>query len=496
MKDHRTKRPYRAAPALLAGALAVFVGLGAFREAGWPHGQVTLAIEQGDAAELQGFTVRGQLVQSYGAQGRYGVPHLRFTLQDGTLTTSAAITCEGDDGVYASWSEPFAVPAADHDRVDAAAVEIDTSSTQGAFFLQRTWYGHLYDAETGRLQLMGVLSFFQSDRDLGSVALDLGTLTLDTPVTVRAQRYENGAPAWLAAQDYQLSLSTSYDGMQKAYLEDEQGDRRYGVLPLGGVSVPMLEVSPLPGAALQHGVYRATGLLSDAEVAALPADTTVAGQPMRSLASPYGSVELVFPLDEGETVVGDLHPLADGATAVLTRKAGGTLRLRVLDADWQLCGTTDLPIPLPQGEPTMLEPLRAGELAFTVPQGQDTADLWVLRVQAGQVVAAGHLRAGVLAGTETAWLAAGLDESGERMLVGTAAWHEVRTNRPPLYANPGSAATGWVRDGFRLRVYDLATGTCRVQALLDTHEQASWRAQAWELGWELSAVLTGPDPDE
>lgn len=493
---HRTKRPYRAALALLAGALAVFVGLGAFREAAWPRGQVTLTVEQGDAAALQGFTVRGRLEQNPGTRGRYGFPRLTFTLRDGALTTDAGVAYAADDGVYASWSEPFAVPAADHGRVDAAAVEIDTSSTQGAFFLHRTWYGHLYDAETSRLQLMGIVSFARADRDLGSVALDLGTLTLETPVTVRAERYEDGAPRWMAVQDYQLGLSTEYERLQKTCLTDAQGNMRYGVQPLQDASVPLLVVSPLPGAALQHGVYRATGLLSDAEVAALPADTTVAGQPMRSLASPYGSVELVFPLDEGETVVGDLHPLADGATAVLTRKADGTLRLRVLDENCQLCGTADLPVSLPQGEPTMLQPLRADELAFTVPQAGDDAELWVLRVQGGQLVKSGHLALTAPDQPAAGWQAAGLDESGERLLVGAAAWHEVRAVKPPSYAKPGDDGTGWVRDGFRLRVYDLATGACRVQALLDTHEQASWRGQAWDLGGELAAVLTGPDPDE
>ena len=55
MKKRQTNRPHRAALALLAGALAVFVGLGTFREAGWPRKQLTLTVEAGDPAALQGF---------------------------------------------------------------------------------------------------------------------------------------------------------------------------------------------------------------------------------------------------------------------------------------------------------------------------------------------------------------------------------------------------------------------------------------------------------
>ena len=56
MKKRQTNRPHRAALALLAGALAVFVGLGTFREAGWPRQQLTLSVEAGDPAALQGCT--------------------------------------------------------------------------------------------------------------------------------------------------------------------------------------------------------------------------------------------------------------------------------------------------------------------------------------------------------------------------------------------------------------------------------------------------------
>ncbi len=341
MKKRQTNRPHRAALALLAGALAVFVGLGTFREAGWPRQQLTLTVEAGDPAALQGFTVQGWMSGAAGASGLYGSPRLNFRVEDGVLTSEAVLHYRREsDEMYGSWSEPLTVPAADHDRVDAAAVPSETSSTGGALFLHRTRYGHLYDAETDRLELMGQANFYQGGRYLGSVRLDLGTLKLDEPVTVRAQQYEGEAPT-----DYHLESGEAVAAVQRTCLEDRQGQKLYGLDMLSGAPEPLLVVSPLPGAGLQRGIYRATELLTDARLNALPADTTVAGQPLRSAAAPYGAVELVFPLEAGERIFTSPCPLADGTTALLTCKADNTLRLRVLDASWQLLATTDLEIP-------------------------------------------------------------------------------------------------------------------------------------------------------
>ena len=54
---------------------------------------------------------------------------------------------------------------------------------------------------------MGQANFYQGDRYLGSVRLDLGTLKLDEPVTVRAQQYEGEAPT-----DYHLASSEAVAG--------------------------------------------------------------------------------------------------------------------------------------------------------------------------------------------------------------------------------------------------------------------------------------------
>ena len=91
MKKRQTNRPHRAALALLAGALAVFVGLGTFREAGWPRQQLTLSVEAGDPAALQGFTVRGWMNGAAGASGLYGSPRLNFRVEDGVLTSEAVL---------------------------------------------------------------------------------------------------------------------------------------------------------------------------------------------------------------------------------------------------------------------------------------------------------------------------------------------------------------------------------------------------------------------
>ena len=121
MKKRQTNRPHRAALALLAGALAVFVGLGTFREAGWPRQQLTLTVEAGDPAALQGFTVQGWMSGAAGASGLYGSPRLNFRVEDGVLTSEAVLHYRREsDEMYGSWSEPLTVPAADHDRVDAA----------------------------------------------------------------------------------------------------------------------------------------------------------------------------------------------------------------------------------------------------------------------------------------------------------------------------------------------------------------------------------------
>ena len=239
MKKRQTNRPHRAALALLAGALAVFVGLGTFREAGWPRQQLTLTVDAGDPAALQGFTVRGWMSGAAGASGLYGSPRLNFRVEDGVLTSEAVLHYRREsDEIYGGWSEPLTVPAADHDRVDAAAVPMETSSTGGAFFLHRTRYGHLYDAETDRLELMGQANFYQGDRYLGSVRLDLGTLKLDEPVTVRAQQYEGEAPT-----DYHLESGEAVAAVQRTCLEDSQGQKLYGLDMLSGAPVPLLVVS-------------------------------------------------------------------------------------------------------------------------------------------------------------------------------------------------------------------------------------------------------------
>ena len=494
MKKRQTNRPHRAALALLAGALAVFVGLGTFREAGWPRQQMTLSVEAGDPATLQGFTVRGWMNGAAGASGLYGSPRLNFRVEDGVLTSEAVLHYRREsDEMYGSWSEPLTVPAADHDRVDAAAVPMETSSTGGAFFLHRTRYGHLYDAETDRLELMGQANFYQGDRYLGSVRLDLGTLKLDEPVTVRAQQYEGEAPT-----DYHLESGEAVAAVQRTCLEDRQGQKLYGLDMLSGAPVPLLVVSPPPGAGLQRGLYRATELLTDARLNALPADTTVAGQPLRSAATPYGAVELVFPLEAGERIFTSPCPLADGTTALLTCRADNTLRLRVLDASWQLLATTDLEIPAGAEEDMAeLRRLRGDEIALQLYTGQpgDPGTLWVLRIRQGRPTHTVRLDAAALGEDTDDVRAAGLDETGRRLLVVTLASHTVRARQPAYYAEAGDLDTGTVQDGFRLQVYDLDTGACQVRALLDTHARQSWRGQAWGLDWELSAFLADPlDP--
>ena len=257
-------------------------------------------------------------------------------------------------------------------------------------------------------------------------------------------------------------------------------------------------VSPLPGAGLQRGLYRVTELLTDARLNALPADTTVAGQPLRSAAAPYGAVELVFPLEAGERIFTSPCPLADGTTALLTCKADNTLRLRVLDASWQLLATTDLEIPAGAEEDMAeLRRLRGDEIALQLYTGQpgDPGTLWLLRIRQGRLTRAARFDAAALGEDADDVRAAGLDEAGRRLLVVTLASHTVRARQPAYYAEAGDPDTGTVYDGFRLQVYDLDTGRCQARALLDTHARQSWRGQAWGLDWELSAFLADPlDP--
>ena len=286
-EKQKSRRPYRAALAVLAAALAVYAALAVFRLAGWPRGQFAFTAASGSESAWQGFTLY-TAVES--GRSPFAL-RLAARLQDGVLATRSVPPQSTQSGYsYAGVREFLTVPAADHEALDAAAAKTEISSTSGAFFLQHRFYGHAYLTETDRVQVMEEVTFQENGRVIGSVRLDLGTVTLLEPVTFYAELYEDAAPRRMDS-DYSLNID---NGLPQSWPGETEEAYRLQFLPAEDAA--LIAVDPLPGSPLSCGVYRVTELLTEAEVAALPADTAVDGAPMTALSTPYGSVERICPL--------------------------------------------------------------------------------------------------------------------------------------------------------------------------------------------------------
>lgn len=489
------RRPHRTVLVLLALVAALGIGAQVFLWLCWPHGQFALEAEDGSLAALEGFTVQG---------GRFGSGDtgLAFTLSDGVLTSAPARKPPAAPAPRSFMSNArLAVPAEDYAALNAGAESTTVASKGGAFGFSHSWYGVTYLAETRTLQLTETISVEsvpgQSGPN-GSVRLNLGSVFYPQPVPVQATRYEPGAPA---------QLSSGYTGSGDAYATaravPEDWVAKAGVDLLTAGDEPLLFVRPLAiGTDLARGIYRITDALSDAEIAALPADAALGDTPIRSEATPYGEVICICALEDRET---PLLPLAVcGESRVLvTLNDAGDVRLRLFDENWNLTQDTvltTLTIQPPAWEHGLatseyelfpLIGLREDEIAFLIyPKAADAAaDAWikmvVARIEEGRVAAQEILCS---AGTTGAPIAAGLRNDGGAVMTVSFAQHTERSGiYRALMENPApfgpsfslsgdeDPATGSVIDGLRLTVYE--EGRPAAAALLRSREQAAWRRQ-------------------
>lgn len=484
-EKQKSRRPYRAALAVLAAALAVYAALAAFRLAGWPRGQFAFTAASGSESAWQGFTLY-TAVES--GRSPFAL-RLAARLQDGVLATRSVPPQSAQSGYsYAGVREFLTVPAADHQALDAAAAKTEISSTSGAFFLQRRFYGHAYLTETDRVQVMEEVTFQENGRVIGSVRLDLGTVKLLEPVMFYAELYEDAAPRRMDS-DYSLNID---NGLPQSWPGETEEAYRLQFLPAEDAA--LIAFDPLPGSPLSCGVYRVTELLTEAEVAALPADTAVDGAPMTALSTPYGSVELICPLAAGETVC-RLLPV-EGGHALLTRLTTGAFRLYLFDGGWQLQSEQTLPIRQdPAASYMMPERLRGDELVLQLQNEQDPeapGDTWVLRVSGGQLAESVCLPGAALPAADDTggpWLAAaGLNADATALLIVQTACH-TETARLPGAGQP-LPASALVEDGYLLRVWQ--GGVCTATGTLAANVQANWRGNVWGGSRQLNLSLPAP----
>lgn len=447
---HSGKTP-RTALLLLAFCLAVLFCAGVLLQTAAPRDNFKLTVTQGDAEALQGFTFQGTTHADACAS-------MRFTLQDGTLTSKADLSHEtlNGDEVYYSFNTLY-TPTKEARAAAAQEPAGEYHSRGGAFFLTLSRYsGEIYSIEAKGVSEMLTISINQTDEaPSGTTRIELGRTTLPQPIPMQGETTHRSKGT--TAEDYSVGsvdLAISDSDQEQAAEQDALVDF-FPSRNIRCISEYKLFAWDNPGqTATQYpaGVYRLTEMLTEEQVQALPKEGTVGDVPVLLYSQPYGAVEQVFALPEEATLIA-LYATKDSILALYSN--GGEVCITTSDHDGQNLHTTVL-----EADPTVdgsssygdmayIAANRADEVAFTIYHADtDRHHIFVFRLQAGSIVAQKEVTCTSYTGPELVMM----DEAGQRVLVGARQYNEI----------PG---LGELREGYQLTVWD--GDTCTMTANLD-----------------------------
>ncbi|EFB74384.1 hypothetical protein [Subdoligranulum variabile] len=441
MKGTRKRfRPWAGLAVLAAAALVLWGGVSLWLQSGWRTIVPTLHDQIGDASQLEGFTLSGQM----GWNGHEDLLH--FALEDGTVRAEMQLDAP-QKAVNAGRYDRFAVsricvvPPEDRDVVNEAAT-ITGSGSDGSRFLS---------APLERVLRMYILRL----PDGTVIRLAAG----EAPTDDYATAYATLVPESVYISD----LNSDYrwaDGSQSfetSWPYDPTGGSCFTLGAGYGVCWEKDFLGRAPG------LYRADGLTDD-EISALPRDGVLYDREVLCASTEFGTLEPFYcPEDAEEALAG--ASMADGSTLLLYRTADGMVCADLVNAagsrtDHRELGTLEVGSDALFTDTTLLPRTTDGE-AFLRINGE-TNWLVLLRAEKGAFTMAELVEDKDLVLPD----AVVLNEAGDKILLAKGASVQYLSRNSQVVSPSGN--------GIELRVCELDTGHMTYLGCLQTGSERDW----------------------
>lgn len=469
MGHKKLHRPYGWCLGALAVTITVFVAGQLFLRMAYPRNAVAFRLEEGDAANLQGFTLQGLWRQSETAM-------LSFTLKDGEMSTKPRLSNSESDTTWMMARCNLCVPEEDWQEVDAAAEGSYVSGAYGAYFLKTSYEGMQYNAQVTHLEAMYTLT--AADGTDRSVRFSLGELETAEPVTVTAELYSEKGNQ----ESYGYFVSAGA-------VQDVDADIR-DVQVLSSTDQVALYIQG--GNGKSGGIYCVRKFCTSDEIRKQVPEVTVHGVAVPSQTEPYGSIEEVCSFEEGEEmVVCDNQENTRLRTGrwMLTQTQDGTLFLRLLDEEWRPMNRIELDTKLTAGQTvTALPAMRSDEIVFTVADESGAGKTVLLRMQDGNI----GMQEELALVPESPPITAGFSEDGSRIMTVQETKEELISTVPSTvqehYLSSQSLAeelqcSAMAVTGWQIQVYSSQNSATPVlTASLEYGLPQRWREEVWMNG--------------
>lgn len=435
-------RPAAGLAVLAAAGLLAWAGVTVWLHSGWRDIVPTLHDEIGDASQLEGFTLSGQMTWD-----RY-YDLLHFTLEDGTLNAEMDLDASPEAVEFGRYSR-FAVgrscvvPPEDRDAVNAAA-SVTGSASDGSRFLS---------APVDTVLRMYTLRL----PDDTMIRLAAG----EAPADAYATAYATLAPESVHVTE----LNTNYDyswtdgSMQSedAWPYDPTGGSCFALGAGYGVCWEKDYLGRAPG------LYRADGLTAD-EIAALPRDGVLYDREILCGSTEFGTLEPFYCPEDAEDALAGVA-MADGSTLLLYRTAEGMLCADLVNAagsrtDHRELGTLEGWEDAFFTDTTLLPRTTDGEAFLRI--NADTCWLVLLRAENGAFTMADLVEDKYLVLPD----AVVLNEAGDKMLLARG--------QSVNYISWNSEVIGPSENGIELRVYERDTGQMTYMGSLLAGRERDW----------------------
>ena len=303
----RSRRPLAGLGVLAALGLLFWLGVSLFLGAGWQTIAPTLTDEIGEASQLEGFTLSGQI-----AWNRI-YDRMHFTLEDGVLRSQLTLDDPDAAAMEATYlrfftNRSYVVPPEQRETANEKAT-VSGSDSDGELYISVP-----VDTVCGMYTI--------SLPDGTALRLRAGNMTLPTPDTAWATLGKTPQRELDYAYDYTWNSGTVE--METSWPWTPLSGDGFAL----GAGYGLCWAQDYLGRA--PGLYRAHGLTAE-EIAALPRDGMVYDKEVLCGSTEFGSLEPFYcPEDAAEALAG--VSMADGSTLLLYRTAEGTLCADLVNA--------------------------------------------------------------------------------------------------------------------------------------------------------------------
>lgn len=440
MKGTRKRfRPWAGLAVLAAAALVLWGGVSLWLQSGWRTITPTLYDQIGDASQLEGFTLSGQVFW----RGKYD--RLSFALQDGTVQARMQLDAPAREAeqMLKTWytvGRSCAVVPEDRDAVNAAA-SFTGKASDGSRHLT---------APVERVMRMYTIRL----PDDTLVRLAAG----EAPTSDYATAYATLAPESVhvseLSSDYDYTWADGSQSFETSWPYDPTGGSCFTL----GAGYGLCWAKDYLGRA--PGLYRADGLTAD-EIAALPRDGVLYDREVLCASTEFGTLEPFYcPEDADQALAG--VAMADGSTLLVYRTTEGMICADLVNAAGSCTDHRELGEAkgwLDISDATLLPRTTDSEAFLRITADPDC--LVLVRAENGRFTLARLLEDKDLVLPDTVVL----NEAGDKMLLARNQT-VYRMNNTPV-AVPSE-------NGIALRVYELDTGHLTYLGRLSTGGERDW----------------------